>query len=126
MGVMIFTGQMSIEIINGKKDGFIGENKIYIGRHNSHYELAASPLANIFGVKSEKGRGSSIEKYVGYLFQQVASGKGPMYEELVRLAQLHNEGQHIKLACWCYPKPCHGDVVKKVILWIADNILEKN
>lgn len=116
---------MSIEIINGKKVGFIGEDKIYIGRRNSCYELEASPLANIFGVRSN-GRESSIEKYKIYLFQQVAKGTGPVYEELLRIARLHNNGEHIKLACWCYPKPCHGDVVKQVVTWLADNILEKN
>lgn len=116
---------MSIEIINGKKVGFIGEDKIYIGRRNSCYNLQASPLANIFGVKSN-GRTSSIEKYKGYLLQHVAKATGPVYEELLYIARLHKEGKHIKLACWCYPKACHGDVVKQVVIWLADNILEKD
>lgn len=35
-----------LKIINGKKDGFIGENKIYIGRYNKSYNLKPSPLSN--------------------------------------------------------------------------------
>jgi len=115
---------MSIEIINGKKVGFIGEDKIYIGRRNSYYKLEASCLANIFSLKSND-RESSIKKYSSYLFQQVASGKGSVYKELLRLAYLHRDDVHIKLACWCYPKPCHGTVIKKVVLWMAENILDK-
>jgi len=114
---------MTIEIINGKTDGFIGEDKIYIGRKNSRYGVEASPLANVFSIKSEKQRDSSIENYTGYLFQQYASGQGPVYEELMRLATLHKQGVYIKLACWCAPKACHGDVIKKIVYWIAENVL---
>lgn len=114
-----------IEIINGKKDGFIGEDKIYIGRRNKTYNLKASPLANVFSVKLN-GRESSINKYSTYLFQQLTSRKGYVYDELMRLAHLHSQGKDLKLACWCSPKPCHGDVIKKIVLWISNNILNED
>jgi hypothetical protein len=35
-----------IGVINGKRDGFIGQDKIYIGRANKFYGLQKSPLHN--------------------------------------------------------------------------------
>lgn len=40
---------------------------------------------------------------------------GPMRTELQRIAELVRSGQDVALACWCAPKPCHGDVIKRAI-----------
>ena len=111
---------MSLELINGKKDGFIGQNKIYIGRRNTTYKLKESPLKNPFTTK--QGRGNAIDLYKQYLFAHVQEGKGPVYDELVRIAKLYKEGEEVVLACWCAPKPCHGDVIITVIKWLAQKL----
>ena len=41
--------------------------------------------------------------------------RGPMHAELERIAELVRSGQNVALACWCAPKPCHGDVIKQAI-----------
>ena len=36
--------------------------------------------------------------------------QGDVYAELKRLAKLAKQGD-LTLICWCFPKPCHGDIL---------------
>jgi hypothetical protein len=45
--------------------------------------------------------------------------KGPVYRLLAQLAELHKAGRRIVLVCCCNPLPCHGDVIKRAIEWLA-------
>lgn len=40
---------------------------------------------------------------------------GPMRKEIERIAEIVRSGQDVALACWCAPKRCHGDVIKRAI-----------
>ena len=51
-----------ITVINGKRDGFIGKDKIYIGRKNKSYNLNQSPLHNPFD-QSYGDKESRLRKY---------------------------------------------------------------
>ena len=54
-------------------------------------------------------RDEVIERYRSWLWQKVKSGEIP----LTQLAALNGK----KLACWCHPQPCHGDVLVKAARW---------
>ncbi|MCX5983215.1 MAG: hypothetical protein NTY89_15775 [Nostocales cyanobacterium LacPavin_0920_SED1_MAG_38_18] len=58
-------------IQNGKRDGFIGQDKIYIGRANKFYGLQESPLHNPFKLSSEKERFESCKMFDKYLYDKV-------------------------------------------------------
>ena len=64
-------------------------NPFLIGRHGTREEV--------------------IERYRSWLWQKVKSGAFP----LAQLAALNGK----KLACWCHPQPCHGDVLAKAAAW---------
>jgi len=37
--------------------------------------------------------------------------KGPMYRDIVKLAERVVKGEQIAGRCWCEPKPCHGEII---------------
>jgi len=105
-----------MHIINGKKDGFVGEDIIYIGRKNAYYNLKASPLNNPYAVRHNRTLAESLQLYKAWILQMYSLKKGSVYDELIRLAQLEKKGVDFKLACWCKPNDCHGDIIKQIIL----------
>lgn len=102
-------------VLNGKKDGFVGENKIYIGRKG--YGLNGSVLANKFVIGKDGNREEVVEKYRRWLWIEF-NKKGKVYEELIRIANLVKKGENVELVCWCKPLSCHGDIVKKCVEWM--------
>lgn len=120
-----------IELINGKKHGFIGQNKIYIGRYNRAYKLEKSPLANLFTIGKDGDRNQVIELYRQWLWRQIQSwqstGKlNPAFETLEMIGNLVKKGELVILTCWCHPLPCHGDVIIRCIKWLSTSGLAIN
>lgn len=112
-----------ITVINGKRDGFVGTNKIYIGRKNAAKGLQASPLANPYPIVKDRDRDAVVELYRRWLWEVVKSGKSGYnsgaYSELLRIANL-SQSEDVKLVCYCKPKKCHGDVIVRCIKWLND------
>lgn len=87
---------------------------VYIGR--KYRGRPASPLANPFKVRIEADRKEAIERYRGWLGNELSTWPGSAAaQEIKRLAAMHRAGQPIVLACWCAPRPCHGDVVAEFV-----------
>ena len=79
------------------------KNTLYIGRNMSFYVKGAvkSKWANPFSVK-KYGRKKCLE----------------LYEQYVKESGLTNYLHELKgkeLGCWCYPEPCHGDILLKLL-----------
>lgn len=104
-----------LRVLNGKKVGFVGKDKIYIGR--KCYGLEGSVLRNEFVIGQDGNREEVIEKYRKWLWIEWKK-KGEVYEELMRIGKLVKEGKNVELVCWCKPLGCHGDVVKKCVEWM--------
>ena len=64
---------------------------------------------NPFLIGRHGDREEVIERYRSWLWNKLQSGEIP----LARLAALNGK----KLACWCHPQPCHGDVLAKAAGW---------
>jgi hypothetical protein len=80
----------------------------YIGRAAPRFGLAGSKWANPFKLPNEAGADRAIEA-------QARAEVLAKYEAHVRgkaelMAALH-ELDGLRIACWCSPKPCHGDVL---------------
>lgn len=87
---------------------------VYIGRR--YRGRPESPLANRWKVHTEDERQEAIERFRAWLDNELTNWPdGQASREIKRLAALHRAGQPIVLACWCAPKPCHGDVVAEFI-----------
>ena len=98
-----------LEKMFGYKNGleeFLEASKdhIYIGRDMTYYVPAAvgSKWKNPFKLAKYD---NDIDKVLQLYKDHVRNG--PLYDDLHEL-----KGK--TLACWCYPSPCHGDVLKKM------------
>ncbi|WLT40582.1 DUF4326 domain-containing protein (plasmid) [Synechocystis sp. B12] len=114
-------------VLNGKKFGFIGENKIYIGRANG--QLPQSPLANPFILGRDGDRLTVVEKFRHWLWPQIKQWQEtgeltPLVMALKDLAIASKENRTVILTCWCRPSPCHGDVIDSCVQWlIKENLV---
>ena len=106
--------------VNGYKDGFIGENIIYLGRYNDKLDLKASPLANPFKMGIDGTRDEIINKYRKWLFDKIKKKDSNVMGALNMLKLAVLKKMHKKLACYCKPEPCHVDVVIKAVYWLIE------
>lgn len=90
--------------LGNKKLGDEGE---YIGR--------PSPLGNPFPARTEEDRDDAIEKYQVWFFQKIDEGDERVVRELEKLLELARRPDGVVLLCWCYPKRCHGEIIKEVL-----------
>ncbi len=116
---------ITLKVVNGKNDGFVGENKIYIGQANPDYNLKESPLHNPFKISPRCDRETVINPYKRHLWksiQKMKTGDLPLDsigKELIKLALLSNElarsNQELILAC---NSELHGEVVIAALNWL--------
>ena len=100
-----------IEVVNVKS--YKGDG-IYIGR--SCYGYKGSVLGNPYAIGKDGDRDEVIKKYREWLWNRYQE-KGSVYEELLRLSEIAKK-RDLVLVCWCKPKACHGDVIKRCIEWM--------
>lgn len=95
------------EVINIEQLLFgLNTNDIYIGRENLGMRLAGSVWANPFRIDREADRAKALRRYENYLRRKLRSDA--LLQQQVRLLKGH------RLVCYCKPKACHGDVLKRV------------
>lgn len=83
---------------------------IYIGRKAGRWK--ESPLGNPFKIGRDGHRGEVIAKYREWLYERLRSSDSPQAVEFTRL--YHQPDLH--LVCWCAPLPCHGEVIRDLLL----------
>lgn len=108
-----------IEVVNKKTYKGQGE---YIGRPS----VLGNPFSHLPPGKASKTvhvatRQEAVDRYLKWLRNKYFM-RGPVYEELNRLADKYMAEGHLTLICWCAPEACHGDVVKYAILRIVDAV----
>jgi hypothetical protein len=85
------------------RHGLMPEGAVYIGRAERRRRLTGSKWANPYRIKQESERAEAVAKYEHEHL--------PAHPELVAaLPELRGK----VLACWCSPKPCHGDVLVRL------------
>lgn len=82
------------------------KDAVYIGR--------GSPLGNPFVMRSEEDRDSVCDKYEEFFNKQIQEGNQEILKELRRIYLLAKR-QNIVLGCYCSPKRCHGETIKKFL-----------
>ncbi len=111
-----------ITVTNGKQTGFLGKDKIYIGRANPYYNLPESPLHNPFKINIHYSREQVIKLYRQYLWNSIKQMKnsGKVDEimlELIRIVRQERQ-ENIILVCYCKPLSCHGDIIVNALNWL--------
>src|SRR5437870_4928570 len=89
--------------VGNKKHGASG---IYVGR--------PSPLGNPFAMQGEAERAAVIRAYEDWLAEQLLDLSSRASREIHRLAGLARK-QDLCLVCFCAPKACHADIIKRTI-----------
>ena len=88
-------------------------NNVYIARrgvvliNKRRYPEINSIWANPFKINKESDRDTVIKQYEFYIRNKLNSGEISI-DELLKLKDKN-------LGCWCYPEPCHGDILIKLI-----------
>lgn len=96
-----------IHIIN-KKTFKREPNQIYFSVDRS------SPLGNPFFMSSESQRDAVCDQYETYFYQMLAENVNkPFIEALYKIIKAHLSGADVYLACWCAPKRCHAETIKR-------------
>ena len=86
-----------------KHHGATGE---YIGRGN--------PLGNPYPMFSPKDRDKVCDQFEEHIDKHIRAGTPSIINELVRLANIARE-RDLNLICFCAPKRCHGDTIKRLV-----------
>ena len=89
----------------------------YIGRNGKGKQ---SNLGN-----PHKPRERSVEahleacaKYRVDLWEKICRGDRAVLDELEQIIQEAKQAGGVTLQCFCSPLPCHGDVIKKAVVWL--------
>jgi Domain of unknown function (DUF4326) len=96
---------IAILILNKRRAGSRGE---YVGR--------PSPLGNPFKLEHESDRDGVISRYEVWLRERIAARDKRVCDELNRLYVIARDIGLLELVCWCAPKRCHAEVIRKVLL----------
>jgi hypothetical protein len=95
-----------ITILNKHHGHQPGDRNIYIGR--------GSPLGNPFRISADSPRDSTIARYETYLKERIAADDPTIINALNNIAERAQNGD-VGLICFCSPRPCHGDVIKRIV-----------
>lgn len=82
-------------------------NHIYCGR--------GSVLGNPFPMNNESERNEVCDKYEEYFNQKVNVEKNEEMLKQLRLIYLESKKGDVNLGCFCAPKRCHCDTIKRFI-----------
>ena len=111
---------VAILVLNKRNAGTRGE---YVGR--------PSPLGNPFKLECESNRDAVIARYEVWLRERIAARDRRVCDELNRLYviardSIARDAGLLELVCWCAPKRCHAEVIRKVLLEVLLEALERN
>lgn len=74
-----------------------------------------SILSNPYYMHSEEERDAVCNKYKDYFYQNVHHNYA-FTEALRNLYRIAKKYGKLELFCWCYPKRCHGETIKKFLM----------
>ena len=101
-----------INVLNKYKLNGHEDNIIYIGRPS----VLGNPFSHLEGTKAQykvQSRDEAVDKYEDWLRSKLNIDKN-LTKEMLNLYKIAKGGD-LNLVCWCSPKRCHGDVIKKII-----------
>lgn len=96
------TGETTVIHVRDMRPG-----DVYIGRANPRHQLRASRWRNPYHITPSSPREETIGRYEILVRHQMRID--PNF-----VADLETLRGH-RLACWCHPLPCHGDVLVKIL-----------
>ena len=90
------------------------EQDIYIARPSVLANPWSHMDSNYPDVIKVGSRKEAVDNYINYFLQQYKNDSS--FREIIDdLVELHKNNIDFNLVCWCSPKECHGDVIKKFV-----------
>lgn len=86
------------------------ERRVYVAR--------PSVLGNPFVIGRDGSRKQVIARYRAWLWQQLQQTDSPQRRALEDLLEQARR-QPLALQCWCHSLPCHAQVIRATLLWMA-------
>lgn len=123
----------NIRVLNMYKirhSGFKVPNFVYIGRGRDNVpSLLGNPythrlLSETTGKYQCSTRDEAIDNYKHYMKVQFLSNV-EYRNKILDLVEKYMRGEIINLVCWCSPSRCYGDVIKKYIIDISNDLINK-
>jgi len=100
---------MTIEIMNIKYNKPVEPWDVKVDR--------SSVLGNPFYMKSESQREEVCKKYEEWLLGKMNNKMdSDVFFEMVRLFELYEKHGKLRLFCWCAPKQCHAESIKRILI----------
>lgn len=102
---------------------------IIVNKHHNksgEYIGRGSPLGNPFVIGQHGTREQVIAKYRQWLQEQIDKKNPVVLDELNRLGNKAIDDKGLALQCFCYPKPCHGEVIKEKLVEAMYNYFLEN
>lgn len=96
-----------IEICNLRKEKCRFEYDVRVDR--------SSVLGNKFYMKDETFRNEVCDKYEIYFNEKIRNNDELFLKELRRLYCIYKKYGKLRLFCWCYPRRCHAETIKKFL-----------
>lgn len=100
-----------ITVVNSRNTG----SGVYIGRPT----VFGNPFTHIKDRNTLaeficESRDEAVDKYEEWFYKELGRNK-QLEQELKNLIERYKRSGELYLRCWCAPKRCHGDVIKKYI-----------
>lgn len=99
---------LKVKVINRKDNRYYSGSVVYIGR--------GSVLGNRFLIGKDGNRAEVILKYEKWLRASLAANKTKICNSMNDLLKKARRKRPLYLECFCKPLPCHGDVIKSILL----------
>ena len=80
----------------------------------------SSPLGNDFYMDDESQRDKVCDEYDAWLELRINECNTQVCDELNRLIEIYRKYEQLNLFCWCAPKRCHGESIRKAIASMYD------
>jgi hypothetical protein len=94
-----------------------GVPRFSVGRASSgvgHGCIPAHALGNPYKLEKEADREKIIEAYKTWLTQEIKANNPNVCKTLNQIYRAAKRGE-VELECFCYPKPCHADIIKATV-----------
>ena len=75
----------------------------------------ASVLGNPYYMENETQRDKVCDLYKAYFEENMQDTNSAFYQEIQRLYGILKEYGKLELYCWCAPKRCHAESIKKYL-----------
>ena len=102
-GVYIYIGR-------NKENNVLGNPYTHVKNNGTFFEVYPTTLAKYI----VSDRDASIEHYKTY-FEEMYQNNAEFKQRIDEIYDMYSRGAKIYLGCFCAPKSCHGDIIKKYI-----------